>query len=74
MIVTSLNEAQRTVRTEESADLLIDTGIDSLAERLYGSGGWIRAGAIPDCAAAPAGVPRPTTLYCQRSGAAAPTR
>lgn len=38
------------------------------AELLYRSAGWERAGAIPDYAADPAGVPRPTTLYYKRVG------
>lgn len=43
--------------------LHLDTETDSPAERLYGSAGWIRAGVIPDYAASPAGVLRPTTIY-----------
>ncbi|MFJ7074297.1 GNAT family N-acetyltransferase [Streptomyces sp. NPDC098781] len=43
--------------------LHLDTETDSLAERLYGSAGWTRVGVIPDYAASPAGVPRPTTIY-----------
>jgi GNAT superfamily N-acetyltransferase len=41
----------------------LDTETDSLAERLYGSAGWTRAGVIPDYAASPDGVLRPTTIY-----------
>jgi len=54
--------------------LHLDTETDSPAERLYGSAGWIRAGVIPDYAADPSGVLRPTTLYYKQLGAAAPTR
>lgn len=54
--------------------LHLDTETDSPAERLYGSAGWIRAGVIPDYAADPAGVLRPTTLYYKRLGVTAPTR
>ncbi|MFF0014098.1 GNAT family N-acetyltransferase [Streptomyces sp. NPDC005374] len=54
--------------------LHLDTETDSPAERLYGSAGWTRAGVIPDYAADPAGVLRPTTLYYKRLGAAVPTR
>jgi len=54
--------------------LHLDTETDSLAERLYGSAGWTRAGIIPDYAADPAGVLRPTTLYYKQLGATAPTR
>ncbi|KUM78026.1 GNAT family N-acetyltransferase [Streptomyces sp. ISL-22] len=54
--------------------LHLDTETDSLAERLYGSAGWTRAGVIPDYAASPAGVLRPTTIYYKYVGAAALTR
>lgn len=54
--------------------LHLDTETDSPAERLYGGAGWTRAGVIPDYAADPAGVLRPTTLYYKRLGATAPTR
>nr|WP_100246857.1 GNAT family N-acetyltransferase [Streptomyces viridochromogenes] len=53
--------------------LHLDTETDSLAERLYGSAGWTRAGVIPDYAASPAGVLRPTTIYYKYVGAAALT-
>lgn len=43
--------------------LHLDTETDSPAEHLYRTGGWTRAGVIPDCAADPSGVLRPTTLY-----------
>ncbi|MER6347010.1 GNAT family N-acetyltransferase [Streptomyces sp. NPDC001595] len=43
--------------------LHLDTETDSLAERLYGSAGWTRLGAIPDFAAEPGGELRPTTIY-----------
>ncbi|MFH0516007.1 GNAT family N-acetyltransferase [Streptomyces sp. M41] len=43
--------------------LHLDTETGSLAERLYGSAGWTRAGVIPDYAASPDGVLRPTTVY-----------
>ncbi|MEY9996084.1 GNAT superfamily N-acetyltransferase [Streptomyces sp. V4I8] len=43
--------------------LHLDTETDSPAERLYGSAGWTRAGVIPDYAASPDGVLRPTTIY-----------
>ncbi|MFF0221165.1 GNAT family N-acetyltransferase [Streptomyces sp. NPDC004629] len=48
--------------------LHLDTESDSPAELLYRSAGWVRAGAIPDYAASPAGVLRPTTLYYKRVG------
>ncbi|MEU0117084.1 GNAT family N-acetyltransferase [Streptomyces bobili] len=43
--------------------LHLDTETDSPAEHLYRTAGWTRAGIIPDYAADPAGVLRPTTLY-----------
>ncbi|WP_369227136.1 N-acetyltransferase family protein [Streptomyces sp. R39] len=51
--------------------LHLDTETDSPAERLYRSAGWTRAGVIPDYAADPSGVLRPTTLYYKRVGAPA---
>jgi ribosomal protein S18 acetylase RimI-like enzyme len=57
--------------------LHLDTETDSPAERLYRSAGWTRAGVIPDYAADPAGVLRPTTLYYKLldgTGTSAPTR
>ncbi|WP_367319483.1 GNAT family N-acetyltransferase [Streptomyces sp. HUAS ZL42] len=52
--------------------LHLDTETDSPAEHLYRSAGWTRAGVIPDYAASPDGVLRPTTLYYKHVGA--PTR
>ncbi|MFF8970996.1 GNAT family N-acetyltransferase [Streptomyces sp. NPDC014995] len=49
--------------------LHLDTETDSPAEHLYRTAGWTRAGVIPDYAASPAGVLRPTTLYYKRVGA-----
>ncbi|MEU9449864.1 GNAT family N-acetyltransferase [Streptomyces sp. NPDC048277] len=49
--------------------LHLDTETDSPAEHLYRTAGWTRAGVIPDYAADPAGVLRPTTLYYKRIGA-----
>jgi GNAT superfamily N-acetyltransferase len=54
--------------------LHLDTETGSPAERLYGSAGWTRAGVIPDYAADPAGVLRPTTLYYKKLDVAAATR
>lgn len=54
--------------------LHLDTETDSLAERLYGSAGWTRAGVIPDFAATPTGVLRPTTIYYKYVGVTALTR
>ncbi|MFD7408475.1 GNAT family N-acetyltransferase [Streptomyces sp. NPDC059866] len=54
--------------------LHLDTETDSPAEHLYTSAGWTRAGVIPDYAADPYGVLRPTTLYFKHVGTSAPTR
>jgi len=43
--------------------LHLDTETDSPAEHLYRVAGWTRIGAIPDYAAAPDGVLRPTSIY-----------
>ncbi|WSV44242.1 GNAT family N-acetyltransferase [Streptomyces sp. NBC_01077] len=48
--------------------LVLDTQTDSPAERLYRGAGWTAAGTIPDFAADPSGVLRPTTLYYKRLG------
>ncbi|MFF9486422.1 GNAT family N-acetyltransferase [Streptomyces sp. NPDC014676] len=49
--------------------LHLDTETGSPAEHLYRSSGWTPVGAIPDYAADPAGVLRPTTVYYKRPGA-----
>ncbi|MGW7238472.1 N-acetyltransferase family protein [Streptomyces sp. NPDC054804] len=49
--------------------LHLDTETDSPAEHLYRTAGWTRAGVIPDYAADPGGVLRPTTLYYKHVGA-----
>ncbi|MFJ8667175.1 GNAT family N-acetyltransferase [Streptomyces sp. NPDC093600] len=46
--------------------LVLDTQTDSPAEALYRKAGWTPAGTIPDFAADPTGVLRPTTLYYKR--------
>jgi GNAT superfamily N-acetyltransferase len=43
--------------------LLLDTQTDSPAERLYRTAGWTAFGTVPDHAADPAGVLRPTTFF-----------
>jgi GNAT superfamily N-acetyltransferase len=48
--------------------LHLDTETGSPAEHLYRSSGWTPVGAIPDYAADPAGVLRPTTIYYKRPG------
>ncbi|WP_049652266.1 GNAT family N-acetyltransferase [Kitasatospora sp. MY 5-36] len=43
--------------------LVLDTETGSPAERLYEGAGWTRVGSVPDFAADPAGVLRPTTIF-----------
>ncbi|MEV7072296.1 GNAT family N-acetyltransferase [Streptomyces sp. NPDC091972] len=69
-----LGTAEQAARSAGITLLHLDTETDSPAERLYGSAGWTRAGIIPDYAADPAGVLRPTTLYYKRLAGTAPTR
>jgi GNAT superfamily N-acetyltransferase len=54
--------------------LHLDTETGSPAEHLYQSSGWTSIGAIPDYAADPGGVLRPTTIYYKRIPATALTR
>ncbi|MFF5965300.1 GNAT family N-acetyltransferase [Streptomyces collinus] len=54
--------------------LHLDTETGSPAEHLYRSAGWTPAGAIPDYAADPGGVLRPTTIYYKHLPATALTR
>ncbi|MFJ5726952.1 GNAT family N-acetyltransferase [Streptomyces paradoxus] len=54
--------------------LHLDTETGSPAEHLYRSAGWTPVGAIPDYAADPGGVLRPTTIYYKHVPATAPTR
>ncbi|MFE9776411.1 GNAT family N-acetyltransferase [Streptomyces sp. NPDC005931] len=49
--------------------LHLDTETGSPAERLYRSAGWTPVGSIPDYAADPTGVLRPTTIYYKRLAA-----
>ncbi|MET8076479.1 GNAT family N-acetyltransferase [Streptomyces sp. NPDC005303] len=69
-----LGTAEDAARSAGITLLHLDTETDSPAERLYGAAGWTRAGVIPDYAADPGGVLRPTTLYYKRLVAPAPTR
>ncbi|MFD7709368.1 GNAT family N-acetyltransferase [Streptomyces sp. NPDC059785] len=48
--------------------LHLDTETGSPAETLYRSAGWTPVGAIPDYAATPRGVLRPTTIFYKRVG------
>ncbi|UUN30455.1 N-acetyltransferase [Streptomyces sp. FIT100] len=58
-----LTTAERAAAEAGATLLHLDTETGSPAERLYRSAGWTAAGTIPDYAADPAGVLRPTTLY-----------
>nr|WP_189866873.1 GNAT family N-acetyltransferase [Streptomyces poonensis] len=58
-----LATAERAAAATGVTLLHLDTETDSPAESLYRAEGWIRAGAIPDFAADPAGVLRSTTIY-----------
>ncbi|GGW56562.1 GNAT family N-acetyltransferase [Streptomyces griseoloalbus] len=51
--------------------LRLDTETGRPAERLHRSSGWVPVGAIPDYAADPAGVLRPTTIHYKRLGTGA---
>lgn len=48
--------------------LVLDTESGSPAERLYRSAGWTECGSVPDYAADPAGVLKPTTFYYKAVG------
>ncbi|MCD7443340.1 GNAT family N-acetyltransferase [Streptomyces lincolnensis] len=69
-----LTTAERAAAEAGITLLHLDTETDSPAERLYRSTGWTRAGVIPDYAADPSGVLRPTTLYYKRVGAGSDER
>ncbi|MFI5793642.1 GNAT family N-acetyltransferase [Streptomyces sp. NPDC051677] len=60
---TLLTTAEEAAAAAGVTLLHLDTETDSPAEHLYRTAGWTRAGVIPDYAADPAGVLRPTTLY-----------
>jgi ribosomal protein S18 acetylase RimI-like enzyme len=63
---TLLSTAEEAAAASGIILLHLDTETDSLAERLYGGAGWTRIGAIPDYAADPGGVLRPTSIYYKR--------
>ncbi|MCX5267559.1 GNAT family N-acetyltransferase [Streptomyces sp. NBC_00199] len=60
---TLLGTAEKAAAEAGVTLLHLDTETDSPAEHLYRSTGWTRAGTVPDYAANPYGVLRPTTLY-----------
>jgi ribosomal protein S18 acetylase RimI-like enzyme len=63
-----LTTAEEAAAADGITLLHLDTETGSSAERLYRSAGWTRAGTIPDYAAGPDGVLRPTTLYYKQVG------
>ncbi|TQJ57008.1 MULTISPECIES: GNAT family N-acetyltransferase [Streptomyces] len=65
---TLLTAAEESAAAAGVTLLHLDTETDSPAEHLYRTAGWTRAGVIPDYAASPAGVLRPTTLYYKNVG------
>ncbi|MEU9332708.1 GNAT family N-acetyltransferase [Streptomyces sp. NPDC048290] len=65
-----LAAAEETAAESGITLLHLDTETDSGAERLYTAAGWTRIGTIPDYAADPGGVLRPTSLYFKRVGTA----
>ncbi|MFG2791766.1 GNAT family N-acetyltransferase [Streptomyces sp. NPDC048419] len=69
-----LTTAEEAAATAGITLLHLDTETGSPAERLYDAAGWTRIGAIPDYAAAPDGVLRPTSIYFKKLIPAALTR
>ncbi|MGH4036080.1 GNAT family N-acetyltransferase [Actinomycetota bacterium Odt1-20B] len=61
-----LAHAERAAADAGVTLLLLDTETDSPAELLYRSAGWAEVGVVPDHAADPAGVLRPTTFLYKR--------
>ncbi|MEU5765307.1 GNAT family N-acetyltransferase [Streptomyces asoensis] len=60
---TLLTAAERNAAALGVTLLHLDTETGSPAEHLYRTAGWAAVGTIPDYAADPAGVLRPTSLY-----------
>lgn len=58
-----LELAEREAAAHGVTLLLLDTQTDSPAEHLYRAAGWTDFGTVPDHAADPAGVLRPTTFF-----------
>jgi GNAT superfamily N-acetyltransferase len=66
-IATRLMAALESAARQDARTLLVlDTEAGSGAEAFYARHGWQRVGEIPDYAADPAGVLRPTALYYKR--------
>ncbi|MFI7402202.1 GNAT family N-acetyltransferase [Streptomyces sp. NPDC049541] len=71
---TLLTTAEEAAAAAGITLLHLDTETDSLAEHLYRAAGWTCIGAIPDYAAAPDGVLRPTSIYFKKLGPSSPVR
>ncbi|MEU1468990.1 GNAT family N-acetyltransferase [Streptomyces sp. NPDC005761] len=67
-----LDAAERSAAGDGVTLLVLDTESGSPAERLYRSAGWTECGSVPDYAADPAGVLKPTTFYFKAIGPAGP--
>ncbi|MGX2993493.1 GNAT family N-acetyltransferase [Streptomyces sp. JNUCC 64] len=67
-----LAAAERGAVAEGVRLLHLDTETGSPAERLYRAAGWREAGVIPDFAADPSGVLRPTTLFYKHPAVTGP--
>ncbi|WP_187370117.1 GNAT family N-acetyltransferase [Streptomyces boluensis] len=63
---TLLAAAERAAVTHGVTLLVLDTETGSGAEGFYRAAGWTEVGTIPDFAADPQGVLRPTTLFYKR--------
>lgn len=63
---TLLATAERAAAEAGITLLVLDTETGSPAENFYRKAGWEEVGVIPDYAADPAGVLRPTTLFHKR--------
>ncbi|MEJ2855582.1 MULTISPECIES: GNAT family N-acetyltransferase [unclassified Saccharothrix] len=61
-----LSTAEKGAAALGASLLVLDTQTGSPAEALYRSAGWAEAGVIPDYAADPGGVLRPTTLFYKK--------
>ncbi|MER6120072.1 GNAT family N-acetyltransferase [Streptomyces sp. NPDC001743] len=63
-----LEAVERSAAADGVTLLILDTESGSPAERLYRASGWTESGSIPDYAADPAGVLKPTTFYFKTVG------
>ncbi|WP_328899047.1 GNAT family N-acetyltransferase [Streptomyces sp. NBC_00441] len=63
-----LAAAERTAAEDGVTLLVLDTENGSPAERLYRAAGWTECGSVPDYAAGPDGVLKPTTFYYKAVG------